>query len=169
MWFCRQTETGSKVIVKAFSHQIADIVCCWDLSWCCQPDHLQMTFSMWLGLPCSVSWISRTSVSKEPGGSCIIFYDPASEVLWHHLHQSHAHPDSRGKNIGPHLSLGGVSASQRKWVGKSCCGHLEKYSLPQVVAAGRVRAAARATWVKAGVLGQQNWTRLKLPLKKNLF
>ena len=115
-----------------------------------------------------MSWVPRTSVSKEPGGSCIVFYDPASEVLWHHLYQSHAHPNSRGKNIGPHPSWGGVSTSQRKWAGKSYCGHLEKYSLPQVVAAGRVRAAAHATWVKAGVLRSAELDQIKTPIKKKI-
>lgn len=151
MWFCRQTETGSKVILKAFF--TSD---CWyslllgpQLVLSAMPPTYDLFHVTWPSLWCELGPKNKCLRRTRWKLCCLLW--SSSEVLWHHLHQSHAHPNSRGKNIGPHPSLGGVSTSQRKWAGKSCCGHLEKYSLPQVVAAGRVRAAAHATWVQAGV------------------
>lgn len=34
-------------------------------------------------------WLPRTSVPRDPGGSCIAFYDLASAVISHHFRHGH--------------------------------------------------------------------------------
>ena len=90
--------------------------------------------SLWLLLPPRMGLVPRVSIPRDPSGSCIDFYDIASNVSEHQFCHSQRPAQVQGEGIQTSLLDEGSGTShctRGMWDGRSCCDHLGNYIFHQ--------------------------------------